>query len=346
MYDVIGDVHGHYAEQHQLLLNMGYVYDAEAHNFSHPEGRRAVFIGDFIDRGLENKKVVQLAMNMVESGNAHAVLGNHDYNAVHYTMPDAKNPGQYLRKHSPRHYDQHKTFLDEAERDPEFYQQAIAWFKTLPVYVKLGNDVFAHACWNEGAALRLQQAGQLTANGVLTEAGWLSGADADSPHVDDIDLFLSGLEETLPEGYAYHDRQEVMRYKARSAWWSANPATYGEAFTSLPDVCPLKPQAYDLSQQSELSKKVRQDIQDMPFGQRLFFGHIWQSGEPMPLAKNVCCVDYSVAGTGKLVAYQIQAGETELDPRNFIWVDSVNAPKPSVAGLPVLQKKIGTEFSL
>jgi hypothetical protein len=49
------------------------------------------------------------------------------------------------------------------------------------------------------------------------------------------------------------------------------------------------------------------------------FGHYWLEGEePMVQAPNVCCVDYSVAKKGKLVAYRFD-GETEFRQEKFCW---------------------------
>jgi hypothetical protein len=46
-------------------------------------------------------------------------------------------------------------------------------------------------------------------------------------------------------------------------------------------------------------------------------------GEPAPLARNVACLDYSVAKPGgKLVAYRWD-GESRLEPDRFVWVERV-----------------------
>jgi protein phosphatase len=76
-FDIIGDVHGCYDELRQLLENVGYVFstDAAAH---HPAGRKAVFLGDLVDRGPKIPEVLDLVMTMVASGAALAVPGNHD----------------------------------------------------------------------------------------------------------------------------------------------------------------------------------------------------------------------------------------------------------------------------
>jgi len=71
-FDIIGDIHGCFDELHALLTRLGYV---EGH---HPEGRKAVFLGDLVDRGPKIPEVLKLVMNMTASGNALAVPGNHD----------------------------------------------------------------------------------------------------------------------------------------------------------------------------------------------------------------------------------------------------------------------------
>lgn len=83
-FDVIGDVHGCFDELCELLTNMGYAVDAENFSAVHPEGRRAVFLGDLCDRGPHNVKVLRLVMNMVGGGNARCVVGNHDFKLLRH----------------------------------------------------------------------------------------------------------------------------------------------------------------------------------------------------------------------------------------------------------------------
>jgi protein phosphatase len=78
-FDIIGDVHGCFDELRALLQRLGYVLtDGESPTAQHPEGRRAVFVGDLVDRGPKIPEVLDLVMNMVETGSAFAVPGNHD----------------------------------------------------------------------------------------------------------------------------------------------------------------------------------------------------------------------------------------------------------------------------
>jgi protein phosphatase len=80
-FDVIGDVHGCRAELEQLLDQLGYAIDRDAAgrpvNASHPT-RRAVFVGDLVDRGPDTPGVLRLVMGMVAAGTAFCVPGNHE----------------------------------------------------------------------------------------------------------------------------------------------------------------------------------------------------------------------------------------------------------------------------
>jgi len=85
-FDAIGDVHGCRAELESLLGVLGYVIqrdqDGRAIDASHAEGRRAIFLGDLVDRGPDTPGVLRLAMGMVKNGNALAVPGNHENKLV------------------------------------------------------------------------------------------------------------------------------------------------------------------------------------------------------------------------------------------------------------------------
>ena len=76
-FDIIGDVHGCYDELHALLTELGYEINSHF-EARHPEGRKAVFLGDLVDRGPKIPEVLKLVMTMTGSGHALAVPGNHD----------------------------------------------------------------------------------------------------------------------------------------------------------------------------------------------------------------------------------------------------------------------------
>ncbi len=82
-FDIIGDVHGCSAELVQLLGKVGYEVRPQSSLqkepiVTTPVGRRAIFLGDLVDRGPDIPGVLRIVMGMVASGSAICVPGNHD----------------------------------------------------------------------------------------------------------------------------------------------------------------------------------------------------------------------------------------------------------------------------
>ncbi|MEZ5355431.1 MAG: AAA family ATPase [Bryobacteraceae bacterium] len=85
-FDIIGDIHGCYAELRDLVEQLGYEVttspqedrDPPRHTIEAPEGRRLVFLGDLVDRGPNSPEVLRFVIDAVQSGVGLAVPGNHD----------------------------------------------------------------------------------------------------------------------------------------------------------------------------------------------------------------------------------------------------------------------------
>lgn len=81
-FDAIGDVHGCLGELETLLGRLGYAIARDASgrpiDAVHPEGRRALFLGDVVDRGPDVAGVLRLVMGMADAGHALMVQGNHE----------------------------------------------------------------------------------------------------------------------------------------------------------------------------------------------------------------------------------------------------------------------------
>lgn len=83
-FDIIGDVHGCAGELQALLARLGYHVEWSGSDgernvvVTPPPGRKAVFVGDLVDRGPNSPDVLRIVMSMTEAGSAHAVQGNHD----------------------------------------------------------------------------------------------------------------------------------------------------------------------------------------------------------------------------------------------------------------------------
>jgi polynucleotide kinase-phosphatase len=81
-FDIIGDVHGCRAELEVLLTKLGWelIRDERGRPVDavHPDLRKAVFVGDLVDRGPDSPGVLRLVMGMVAAGHAICVPGNHE----------------------------------------------------------------------------------------------------------------------------------------------------------------------------------------------------------------------------------------------------------------------------
>src|SRR5262245_31268241 len=82
-FDIIGDVHGCADELEALLAKLGYLVswaagEGRACTVIPPQKRRAIFLGDLVDRGPRTPDVLKIVHSMVASGVAICVPGNHD----------------------------------------------------------------------------------------------------------------------------------------------------------------------------------------------------------------------------------------------------------------------------
>ena len=76
-FDIIGDVHGCHDELLALLERLGYAPDDEG-VWRSAKKRRAVFLGDLINRGPRSIDTLRLVMRMCAAGEAFCLPGNHE----------------------------------------------------------------------------------------------------------------------------------------------------------------------------------------------------------------------------------------------------------------------------
>ena len=143
-FDIIGDVHGCFDELLTLLERLGYEVetrsDSDGDNglsATHPEGRKAVFVGDLVDRGPGVVKVLKLVMSMVADGSALCVAGNHESKLT---------PKLQGRNVQITHGLEESLNQLDAE-SPEFREQVLAFLDGLISHYVLddGDLVVAHA---------------------------------------------------------------------------------------------------------------------------------------------------------------------------------------------------------
>jgi len=133
-FDIIGDVHGCFDELIELLDKLGY-------RGSHPEGRKAVFLGDLVDRGPKTPEVLRLVMDMVAAGTAICVPGNHDI--------------KLMRKLKGKNVKLTHGLAESVQQlekvSPAFHQQILEFIDSLVSHYQLdgGKLVVAHAGMSE-----------------------------------------------------------------------------------------------------------------------------------------------------------------------------------------------------
>lgn len=127
-WDIIGDVHGCWAELSDMLDTLGYRMetDGEHTGLRHPEGRRLAFVGDFVDRGPESVAVLKVVRWLTLDGHV-AVRGNHDHKVLRALKGNPIKIAHGLAG----------TLDALAKESDQLRVEVAAWLDALPYYVKL-----------------------------------------------------------------------------------------------------------------------------------------------------------------------------------------------------------------
>jgi len=296
--DFIGDIHGYSEKLKMLLYKLGYSDDKGY--FHHPD-RQVVFVGDYIDRGPDNIGVVDIVERMVDNGSAKALMGNHEYNAILFNTLGKKG---YLRPHLIKNYKQHSETLLQYLGKQKEYDDMIKWFKTLPLYIETDEYRACHACFDNQSIQFLKKH---TNEGILTDDQFVKSAKHNTNFSNAVEVTCKGLEVRLPSGSSFNDKDGTERHDIRVKWWE-NPQ--GKTYKQMSVISDIKMEKndFDIPMNHYANSQVP-----------VFFGHYWLKGTPKLLKKNICCLDYSVAKNGYLVAYRWD-GEKSLLASNLVWV--------------------------
>lgn len=302
-YDVIGDIHGQSEKLFALLKRMGYTQHGSS--WKPPQGRKAVFLGDLIDRGPGQREVLGAVRSMVEEEDALCIMGNHEFNAIGYVTPVEERADTYLRKHSKTNMDQHKEFLAQIGEGSDLHKDTVAWFQTLPPFLDLGGIRVVHAWWNQAYVDLIHE--ERAANPRF-EGDWLRRAfDKSLPEGRAMEGLTKGLEIPLPDPHYFEDHAGVRRKEVRTKWWMTDAKHYREVAIVQEDQRHRVP---DIPLTSEFRP-------EHITGSPIFVGHYWMTGTPTLQTKKVACLDYSAAKRGPLVGYRWD-GESELKPDNYV----------------------------
>ena len=302
-YDIIGDIHGYADELEQLLIKLGYNNDSGY--YSHPD-RRAIFVGDFIDRGPKIRETLIIAKSMVEKGSALAIMGNHEYNALCYHT--LGTDGKPLREHSKKNTEQHEATIEQFEKHQEEWISYLDWFRELPLFLELEGLRVVHACWDSENINVIPPRLKFTTKFLLKLHS--KNHFKKSPLYIAIDECLKGREHKMPGGASFQDNKGVIRDEVRIKWYK-NPRICNYEDYYMEDIPELKGKKVDVK---SLKKDYFYD-EAIP----VICGHYWFSGKPEIESRKVACVDYSIAKEGKLVAYRWN-GDGILNNEGFICV--------------------------
>lgn len=139
-FDVIGDVHGCFDELKDLFAQLGYAV-ADDFTVTPPDRRKALFLGDLVDRGPKSPDVLRLVMKMVQEGKALCVPGNHDVKLMRKLRGRDVNVAHGLAE----------TLVQLESEAPEFREQAAEFIDGLVSHYVFdgGKLVVAHAGMRE-----------------------------------------------------------------------------------------------------------------------------------------------------------------------------------------------------
>jgi hypothetical protein len=296
--DFIGDIHGHADELIELLTSK-LQYNNSKGYYSHPEDRKIIFVGDFIDKGPKIRETLQIVKAMCENGSAQAVIGNHEYNAILFHTPNKKEGG-YYREHSFNEINHHYETLKQFKDYPQEWMEYLNWFKTLPFFIETNHYRVVHAYWNDEYIKKLKEITKIWDEKFLDLV-----TNKESEAYQIIEDLLKGPEFELPTGDEFKDKYGKERNKSRIKWWETNfkKTTYGSHLLNYP--------------YHKQDHEFKLNLTEISFHTPVFFGHYWLTGDIYPnLILEAICLDYSVADKGKLVSFS-------LDTKNYNFIESI-----------------------
>lgn len=321
MYDIIGDVHGYLSELEHLLRKMD--YSVKRGVWSHPT-RKAIFVGDFVNRGADSKGVISLVRKMVEHGSGFAILGNHELNAICYFTYNSKGspirrPSLSLAEELDAIRIQYQTDLYEANR--LLFKDDIKWLRTLPLFLDFGEFRVAHAYWDDEA---VEVAKKAHDDGRLRKSYLRKLIDKHTLESIAINKLTRGIEYILPHDLIIKCNKGIKRGSFRVKWWQSvegktfRESHFGNKFL-LPDL--TMPKEFFDSESPYFQPAYSIYHSHLPF---LFVGHYCLGGGKNQFpTNNICCVDSCVASGGVLSAYRYDLGDTKLEASKMISVAKI-----------------------
>jgi hypothetical protein len=322
-YDVIGDIHGCATKLEALLVALGYRPSGRNAEYRHPH-RQAIFVGDLIDRGDEQLRVLRIVKHMVDAASAQIVMGNHEFNAIAYHTEWPHGSGKYLRSHddpedpwSEKNTMQHKAFLEQVTGADR--RRYLEWFATMPLWLDLGGLRVVHACWHDDSIATVAQ--RCGSNAPFGDMDHLVRATSEQdPLYRAVETLLKGPEISLVEHdqSPYHDKDGIPRDNARVRWWNREARTLRDIAEMGGDFTTATGKPYPPLPHIDLSSIDRSYVYSSEIP--VVYGHYWRQGDPEHLhdwTDYTACVDFSAVKGGNLTAYR-WSGEDRIQADHYV----------------------------
>jgi hypothetical protein len=303
MYDIIGDIHGHYDLLVRMLKELGYKKTGQGFSCY---SRKVIFTGDYINRGPKIRETVKLIREMVENGNALAILGNHELNAILFLSLDTS--GKFYRRYLSRLKLPMLKTLEEYSKYPEELNETIKWFRHLPFFLDMGQLRVVHGGWNDN---HIQTVQQFMGDEIKIKKSFLKEFIANPELNKAVNELIKGVELQLPKDLILKDNKGISRRVFRIKWWE--PAE-GKTFREVSFSNRFKLPEYTIPK--EIVPGIEYYSGDLP---PVFFGHYCLEKQDLIIKNNLCCVDRCVVRSQNLSAYRWN-GESTLNPENLIHI--------------------------
>lgn len=258
-----------------------------------------MFVGDLNDKGPESSVVVDRVVAWVRAGRAHAVMGNHELNALAWNVRGES--GKWLRPHTKGNRAHHAAHLREAKANPWRYREHLRFFRTLPLHLDLGDVRVVHACWHEESLEAFRE----LPDEPLSDATLRRMHTKGDPLHAAVETALKGPGLKLPKALRYRDSAGKLRSQARMKWWEPQGASVAEL--ALLKTKPPKEEWKAMTARQPKSRVAYQG--SVP----VFFGHYHLTGKPKVTASNAVCVDWGAGSGRRLAAYRWSGGEVSAE---------------------------------
>jgi hypothetical protein len=198
--------------------------------------------------------------------------------------------------------------------------QYLEWFKTLPLWLDLGDVRIVHACWHEESMNLVER--ELGSNRFNALDQFMRASQKGNPLYDAIEVLLKGPEISLVDDGQppYLDKDGHRREQSRVRWWNNDASTLREIAEMGGNFTTQQGAPYPRLPYIKVPAEVQSYVYTGTVP--VFYGHYWREGSPEHLLDwnaYSACVDFSAVKGGPLMAYR-WSGERQIQVEHYVAV--------------------------